>query len=58
MPRPDPTLFDCLQAIFNILAGVAEVDALPSAYAQRSAWEEQRDTLAIPAAWRRKRRVT
>jgi hypothetical protein len=58
MPRPDPTLFDRLQAIFNLLAGVAEADTLPRAYAQRTAWEEQRETLAIPATWRRKRRVT
>lgn len=51
------SLFEHLQAIFNALAGISRTRFLPNDYFEPAPWDINRETLQIPAAWRRRSTV-
>ena len=51
------SFLDRLQPLFNLIAGVQPQRSLPRAFFERAPWQTNRDLLALPAAWRRGRRV-
>lgn len=50
---PINSMFDRLQAIFNVLAGVEPQQSMPKQYSEPTLWETAHCSLQLPTVWRR-----
>ena len=57
MPSRDPSFFDRLQTMFNLLIGVTDTHTLPHAFREPAPWEIDPDGFQRPAVWRRRRQA-